>query len=132
MLAALAGLAVILAIAGAGGVLYIVYEYGRGLPDYGQLADYEPPTVTRVHAGDGRLLAEYATEKRVFVPMEAIPRRVVNAFLSAEDQNFYDHPGVDPISVLRAVVTNIANFGTNRQIGRAHVCTPVTNAHLVC
>src|SRR3546814_9587736 len=64
ILAALAGLAVILAIAGAGGVLYIFYEYGRGLPDYGQLADYEPPTVTRVHAGAGRLLAEYATEKR--------------------------------------------------------------------
>src|SRR3546814_20018442 len=93
-------------------------EYGRVLPDYGQLADYEPPTVTRVHAGDGRLLAEYATEKRVFVPMEAIPRRVVNAFLSAEDQNFYDHPGVDPISVLRAVVTNIANFGTDRKSTR--------------
>src|SRR3546814_13170711 len=79
ILAALAGLAVILAIAGAGGVLYIFYEYGRGLPDYGQLADYEPPTVTRVHAGDGRLLAEYAAEKRVFVPRDAIPRPVVHA-----------------------------------------------------
>src|SRR3546814_2678828 len=104
ILAALAGLAVILAIAGAGGVLYIFYEYGRGLPDYGQLADYEPPTVTRVHAGDGRLLAEYATEKRVFVPMEAIPRRVVNAFLSAEDQNFYDHRSEEHTSELQSLM----------------------------
>src|SRR3546814_9313141 len=103
-----------------------------GLPDYGPLADYEPPTWTRVHAGDGRLLAEYATEKRVFVPMEAIPRRVVNAFLSAEDQNFYDHPGVDPISVVRAVVINIANFGTNRRpVGASTITQQVAKNFLL-
>ena len=115
ILGVLFGLGVILAVAGAGGLLFVFFHYGRGLPDYSQLADYEPPTVTRVHAGDGRLLAEYATEKRVFVPITAIPRRVTNAFLAAEDKNFYDHPGVDYVSVLRAVVTNVANFGSNRR-----------------
>ena len=63
------------------------------LPDYRQLADYEPPTATRIHAGDGRLLAEYARQNRVFVPIEAIPERVKQAFVAAEDKNFYHHPG---------------------------------------
>ncbi len=103
-----------LALLGGAGVLFIFYHYGRDLPDYRQLADYEPPTVTRLHAGDGRLLAEYATEKRVYVPVQAIPRRVVNAFLSAEDKNFYSHPGVDFISVARAIVTKIVNLGRDR------------------
>ncbi|HMA16258.1 MAG: penicillin-binding protein 1A [Bacteroidota bacterium] len=132
ILGVLAGLGVILAIAGAGGVLYLFYHYGRGLPEYSQLADYEPPTVTRVHAGDGRLIAEYATEKRVFVPIEAIPRRVVNAFLSAEDQNFYDHPGVDFISVLRAVVTNLANVASDRRpVGASTITQQVAKNFLL-
>ena len=76
------------AVAGAGGVIYGLWHYGRDLPDYKQLADYEPPTVTRVHAGDGRLIAEYAKERRVFVPIGAMPRRVKQAFIAAEDQNF--------------------------------------------
>ena len=66
-------------IAGAGAVLYGFYHYGRGLPEYSQLAHYEPPTVTRVHAGDGRLLAEFAVERRVFVPIVAMPRRVASS-----------------------------------------------------
>ncbi len=80
------------AVAG-GGVLYALHYFGRGLPDYTQLARYEPAMVTRVHAGDGRLLAEYAVEHRVFVPIKAMPKRVINAFLAAEDKNFYRHPG---------------------------------------
>ncbi|GAB4373093.1 MAG: penicillin-binding protein 1A [Kiloniellaceae bacterium] len=121
-----------MAIIGAGGLLYVFYHYGRGLPEYSQLADYEPPTVTRVHAGDGSLLAEYATEKRVFVPIEAIPRRVVNAFLSAEDKNFYDHPGVDFMSVARAVVTNIANLASNRRpVGASTITQQVAKNFLL-
>src|SRR3546814_13650136 len=76
-----------------------IYHFGRGLPDYDYLVDYEPPVVTRVHAGDGRLLAEFARNERVFVPIEAIPKRVVKAFLAAEDKNFYEHPGVDFVSL---------------------------------
>ena len=108
------------------------YHYGRDLPDYKQLADYDPPTVTRVHAGDGRLLVEYATENRVFVPVRAIPRRVVNAFLAAEDKNFYSHWGVDPTSVLRAVVTNLANLGTSRRpVGASTITQQVAKNFLL-
>jgi penicillin-binding protein 1A len=100
-------------VAGAG--LWVLHEYGRALPDYHQLADYEPPVVTRVHAGDGSLVAEYARERRVFVPIDAMPRRVIKAFLSAEDKNFYSHPGVDPLSLIAAVIDNVRNYGTNRR-----------------
>ncbi|GAB4224576.1 MAG: penicillin-binding protein 1A [Kiloniellaceae bacterium] len=132
ILGVLFGLSLILVVAGAGGLLYVFYHYGQDLPDYSQLADYEPPTVTRVHAGDGRLLAEYATEKRVFVPITAIPRRVVNAFLSAEDKNFYDHPGIDFVSVLRAIVTNIANLGSNRRpVGASTITQQVAKNFLL-
>ena len=104
--------AAIVAAAGAFGVLY---HYGRGLPDYKQLATYEPPMVTRVHAADGRLLAEYSREKRVFVPIRAMPTRVIKAFLSAEDQNFYDHPGIDLFSLVRAAVTNVTRVASDRR-----------------
>ena len=87
--------------------LFVVDHFARGLPAYGWLATYEPPVATRVHAGDGRLLAEFAVEHRLFVPVEAIPKRVVDAFLSAEDKTFYDHAGLDPAGLFRAVFTNI-------------------------
>ncbi|NJO37584.1 MAG: hypothetical protein HC871_08155 [Rhizobiales bacterium] len=83
------------AIAAGGGLLYLLHRYGNDLPDYRQLADYQPPTVTRIHAGDGSLLAEYAQENRVFVPIEAMPERLIQAFLAAEDKNFYSHVGLD-------------------------------------
>src|SRR5205814_1854532 len=80
-------------------------QIGRDLPDYRALASYAPPLMTRVYASDGKLLQEYAVEGRVFVPLDAIPQRVVDAFISAEDQNFYAHHGIDPIGILRAVFT---------------------------
>lgn len=113
----------IVVLAGAGGGIYIFYKYGRGLPDYRQLADYEPPVMTRVQAGDGRLLAEFATERRVFIPVRAMPKRVINAFLSAEDKNFFIHPGVDPVGVGRAVITNLRNISTNRRLVGASTIT---------
>jgi penicillin-binding protein 1A len=104
-------------VAVGGGVLagLTIWHFGRALPDYQQLAHYEPPIMTRVQAGDGRLLAEYATERRVFVPIGAIPKRVINAFLSAEDKNFYSHHGVDPISMLRAALTDLGRWHSNRR-----------------
>ncbi len=114
---------VVLVVAATGGTLYVFYYFGRGLPDYQQLADYESPTVTRVHAGDGRLLAEFAKQKRVFVPIGAMPKRVVKAFLSAEDKNFYSHPGIDFLGVLRAVLTNISRLGTNQRLVGASTIT---------
>ncbi len=92
-----------------------VWYFGRDLPDYQQLAQYQPPIVSRVHAGDGRLLAEYATEKRIFVPVSAMPPLVIHAFLAAEDRYFYSHPGIDPLSMLRAAITDISRIGTNRR-----------------
>ena len=123
---------VLLAVAGAGGALLILYHFGRDLPDYQQLAHYEPPTVTRVHAGDGSLLAEYAREKRVFVPVSAIPKRVVHAFLAAEDKTFYRHPGVDLPGILRAAVTNLVNYATNRRpVGASTITQQVTKNFLL-
>lgn len=101
-------------VVGAVGSLYVVLHYSRGLPEYGQLEDYSPPTTTRLYASDGKLIEEYAKEKRLFVPFHAIPKRVVNAFIAAEDQNFYNHPGVDFASVFRAAVQNLMHMGQNK------------------
>ncbi len=103
------------AFLGFAAALGVFFYFGRGLPDYQQLADYEPPTVTRFYAGDGRLLAEYAVEKRVFIPVKAIPKRIIKAFLAAEDKNFYAHPGVDVLSVIRAFIDNLSHLGQNRR-----------------
>lgn len=122
----------LLIITGAGGMLLVLYQFGRGLPDYQQLAHYEPPTVTRVHAGDGSLLAEYAREKRVFMPVAAIPKQVIHAFLAAEDKTFYQHAGVDLPGILRAVVTNIVNYATNRRpVGASTITQQVAKNFLL-
>src|SRR5215469_12660910 len=107
--------AVILAIAGCGLVGITIWYFGRDLPDYQQLAHYQPPITTRVQAGDGRLLAEYASERRVFVPILAIPKPVIEAFISAEDKNFYSHHGIDPVSIIRAGITDIGRVRANRR-----------------
>jgi penicillin-binding protein 1A len=116
----------------AGGLAFLIWSYGRDLPDHQQLADYEPATVTRVHAGDGRLLAEYAIEKRVFVPYSAIPKRVVNAFLSAEDKNFFEHFGINPASILRAAATNVVNLAEGRRpVGASTITQQVAKNFLL-
>src|SRR5271169_6831017 len=106
---------VLLAVAGSVFAGLTIWYFGRDLPDYQQLAHYQPPIMTRVQAGDGRLLAEYATERRIFVPIQAIPKPVINAFLSAEDKNFYNHHGVEPVSILRAAITDVSRFRANRR-----------------
>ncbi len=108
-------LVILAGLAGAGVIGLAVWYFDRDLPDYQQLASYQPPIVTRVYAGDGRLLAEYATEKRVFVPVKAMPPLVIHAFLAAEDKNFYTHPGVDPLSMLRAAATDVLHYGSGRR-----------------
>jgi penicillin-binding protein 1A len=107
-------------------------HYSEGLPDYYQLASYDPPVVSRVYAGDGRLLAEYAVENRVFVPITAIPKRVINAFLSAEDKTFYTHPGIDVPSLLKAAWINLLNYGRDRRpIGASTITQQVTKNFLL-
>ena len=110
------------------------YHYGRDLPDYRQVAHYEPPVTTRVYAGDGRLVAEYATEKRSFVPIGAIPQRVIDAFLAAEDKNFFTHPGVDPIGIIRAAVIDLRNRGMGgdrRPVGASTITQQVAKNFLL-
>ncbi|HEY8381806.1 MAG TPA: penicillin-binding protein 1A [Microvirga sp.] len=92
---------------GTAGLAYAYWHFSKDLPDHAQLANYEPPVMTRVHASDGSLIAEYARERRLYLPIQAIPKLVKGAFLSAEDKNFYRHVGIDPEGIVRALVTNV-------------------------
>jgi penicillin-binding protein 1A len=92
-----------------------IWQFSKDLPDYSQLQDYEPPVMTRVHASDGSLLAEYAKERRLYLPIQAVPKPVINAFLAAEDKNFYDHGGLDFSGIGRAVLMYLQNYGSNRR-----------------
>ena len=128
----LASLGLMLALVAVGGTLYGFYKFGRDLPDYKYLATYQPPVVTRVHAADGRLLAEYARERRVFVPVKAMPRRVIKAFLAAEDKTFYSHFGLDLTGLARAVVTNLSQMGTGkRPVGASTITQQVAKNFLL-
>lgn len=110
-------------VIGAGVLFYLIDQYSQNLPDYTNLANYEPSISTRVYAGDGQLIEEYAIEKRVFVSINDIPEEVKQAFLSAEDKNFYSHPGVDAVGIIRAVLTNLKNRGNNRRLVGASTIT---------
>jgi len=120
---ALFSIGVLGAIAVVSLFVWALFYYGSDLPDYRQLGSYEPPIVTRVYAGDGKLLAEFATEKRAFVPMNSIPKNIINAFLAAEDKNFYSHPGLDIFGITRAIVQNLKNLGSHRRLVGASTIT---------
>jgi penicillin-binding protein 1A len=104
---------VLVAVTAAGG-LVALWHFSRGLPDYQQLINYQPPVLTRFHAGDGRVLAEFAVERRLFVPIDAVPKLVIHAFLAAEDKNFYSHPGISLPDIARAAVIDLVQKGTMR------------------
>jgi penicillin-binding protein 1A len=132
VLTTLLGLMLLVALGGGAVGMAGFYYFGRELPDYRQLAVYEPPVMTRVHAGDGRLLAEYATEKRVFVPVNAMPKRVVQAFLATEDKNFFSHPGVDLTGIARALIVNVRNWGQSRRpVGASTITQQVAKNFLL-
>ena len=116
----------------AGIIGYGLWHFGQELPDYKYLKAYEPPVVSRVFAGNGQLMAEYAIEKRVFVPITAIPKIVKNAFIAAEDQRFYDHTGLDFIGLARAIITNIIRYSRGqRLIGASTITQQVTKNFLL-
>ncbi|MCC7427082.1 MAG: PBP1A family penicillin-binding protein [Alphaproteobacteria bacterium] len=120
------------AVAAVGGAFALISYYARDLPDHAGLKDYQPPVMTRIHAGDGRLMMEVATERRIFVPVDQIPPMVRQAFVSAEDQNFYAHRGVDPIAVARAVIVNVQNYGQGRRpIGASTITQQVAKNMLL-
>jgi penicillin-binding protein 1A len=105
----------ILFVVGVAATAGLLWHYSKDLPDYSQLQDYEPPVMTRVHAADGSLVAEYARERRLYIPIQAVPKLVINAFLAAEDKNFYEHGGLDFIGIARAAVNYLQNFGSSRR-----------------
>ena len=107
-----------LIIAGLVSLLFVfstLWYFSIGLPDYKKLSNYQPPISSRVYSSDGKLIAEYALEKRLFIPFESIPKKVINSFLSAEDKNFFNHPGVDAKGILRALLKNIKNISSNKR-----------------
>ncbi len=124
-----------LGIVVAGGlvaVFLLLRHYSEGLPDYRALADYKPKVVTRVHAGDGEMLAEFSTEKRIFVPVSSISQRVKQAFIAAEDKNFYTHNGVDPEGIVRAAVTDLKNLhSAKRPVGASTITQQVARNFLL-
>ena len=93
----------------------LFWHFSKDLPDYSQLQDYEPPVMTRIHASDGALLAEYARERRLYLPIQAVPKLVTHAFIAAEDKNFYEHGGIDLSGIVRAGLVYAQNFGSNRR-----------------
>ena len=100
-----------------------LWYFSIGLPDYKKLSKYQPPISSRVYSEDGKLIAEYAIEKRLFVPYDSIPEVIVNSFLSAEDKNFFDHPGIDAKGILRALFKNIRNLSQNKRLEGASTIT---------
>ncbi len=93
----------------------LLWHFSKDLPDYSQLQDYEPAVMTRVHATDGSLLAEYARERRLYIPMQAVPKLVINAFIAAEDKNFYEHGGLDFGGIARALIVYVQNYGSGQR-----------------
>jgi len=129
---ALAALLVLLAVLGGIGLFAAYRHYNDGLPDLAGLQHYQPRQMSRVYAGDSRLLSELATERRIFVPYSAIPDLVKHAFVSAEDQNFFVHRGVDPVAILRAALTDVQQYGRGRRpIGASTITQQVAKNMLV-
>jgi len=108
------------------GLLFIfstLWYFSSGLPDYKILANYKPPISSRIHSGEGQLIAEYALQKRLFIPYDSIPKKVIYSFLSAEDKNFFSHPGIDARSITRAIIKNLKNYFSEKRLEGASTIT---------
>ncbi len=110
---------------------FYVWNASRDLPDYERLAKYEPPVMTRIHANDGTLMAEYARERRIFVPINVVPKTVINAFLAAEDRRFFEHGGLDFTGIARALYKNFQNWGKRRPEGASTITQQVAKNFLL-
>ncbi len=106
-----------------GAIISILWTYSNKLPDYKYLKSYKPPVSSKLYSGDGVLVSDFSSEKRIFVPYSAISQTVINAFLSAEDKNFFDHPGVDAKGVIRAIKNNIFNILNSKRLEGASTIT---------
>ncbi|HVZ08438.1 penicillin-binding protein 1A [Rhodopila sp.] len=129
---AMLAIVVLVGIAGAGAIWIAYRHFSADLPDVDGLRNYQPPVMSRVFAGDSRLLTELATERRIFVPITAIPPLVRQAFISAEDQNFYTHAGVDPLAIARAAVFDLTHYGSGkRPVGASTITQQVAKNMLL-
>ena len=104
-------------------IFSVLWAYSNSIPDYKFLKNYKPPVSSKVYSDDGELVADFSKEKRIFVPYSSIPKNVINSFLSAEDKNFFSHPGVDAKGVLRAVINNISNIFLSKRLEGASTIT---------
>ncbi len=104
-------------------ILIVLWSFSNSIPDYRFLKNYKPPVSSKMYSGNGELVADFSKEKRIFIPYEAIPKNVINSFLSAEDKNFFSHPGVDAKGVMRATINNIKNFLTSKRLEGASTIT---------
>merc|ERR1711991_147503 len=104
-------------------IISILWIYSNNLPDYKFLKNYKAPVSSKVYSGEGELVSDFSTEKRIFVPYNAIPNVIINSFLSAEDKIFFSHPGVDARGVIRAVINNISNIMSNKRLEGASTIT---------
>ena len=104
-------------------ILAVLWNFSNNIPDYKFLKNYKPPVSSKVYSGNGDLVSDFSKEKRIFVPYSSIPKNVINSFLSAEDKNFFSHPGVDAKGVIRAVINNIKNIMTSQRLEGASTIT---------
>ncbi len=104
-------------------VLTVLWTFSNSIPDYRFLKNYKPPVSSKMYSGEGDLVADFSKEKRIFVPYETIPKNVINSFLSAEDKNFFSHPGVDAKGLIRAVINNIDNILNSKRLEGASTIT---------
>ena len=104
-------------------IMVILWNFSNNIPDYKFLKNYKPPVSSKVYSGNGELVSDFSKEKRIFIPYSSIPKNVINAFLSAEDKNFFSHPGVDAKGVLRAIINNIGNILTSKRLEGASTIT---------
>jgi len=104
-------------------VFSTLWYFTSDLPDYKILANYKPPISSRIHSGEGQLIAEYALQKRLFIPYDSIPKKIIYSFLSAEDKNFFSHPGIDAKSITRAIIKNIKNIFSKKRLEGASTIT---------
>ena len=119
----------ILLLVGSGFILMflilvsVLWAFSNNLPDYKYLKSYKAPVSSKIYSGDGELIQDFSSEKRIFIPYNSIPKKVVNSFLSAEDKNFFNHPGIDAKGVMRAVVKNISNIINSKRLEGASTIT---------
>ncbi len=128
------GIGAVLFLAAAAAAAWYISGLTGDLPNYDVLAKYEPPVMTRVHAADGQLVAEYAHERRLYLPIQAVPDRVKAAFISAEDKNFYEHSGLDYYGIVRAVLQNVkakASGSGERLVGASTITQQVAKNFLL-